>query len=145
MKNLAPDAAKKSGSRQTPAARLLCGLVLIFALLAPVRPSAAMYVSGGDFVKACLSDEKHNVYSCVHYVAGVIDYHLVMQAVGTAPTLSFCIPPNISITQAAFVVLTYIRSQPQHEGFVAAMAVPLALNKAFPCKKPAPKAGQKKR
>ncbi|MDP2205610.1 MAG: Rap1a/Tai family immunity protein [Alphaproteobacteria bacterium] len=121
------------------AALLLCG-----GLLGAPQPAAAMYVAGGDLVKNCLSERKQDVYACVHYVAGVIDYHTVMQAVGTAPTLAFCLPANVGITEAAFVVLTYLRAHPQHDAFVAAMAVPLALNKVYPCRKPAPKASKKK-
>jgi len=123
------------------AAVLVCGA----ALLGSPKPAAAVYVAGGDLVKNCLSERKQDVYACVHYVAGVIDYHTVMQAVGTAPTLAFCLPANVGITEAAFVVLTYLRANPQHDGFVAAMAVPLALNKVYPCRKAAPKASQKKK
>jgi hypothetical protein len=120
-------------------------LLLCAGLLVGAKPAAAVYVAGGDLVKNCLSERKQDVYACVHYVAGVIDYHTVMQALGTAPTLAFCIPANIGITEAAFVVLTYLRAHPQHDGFVAAMAVPLALNKVYPCRKPAPKATKKKK
>lgn len=120
-------------------------LLLCAALLLAPKPAAAGYVAGGDLVKNCLSERKQDVYACVHYVAGVIDYHTVMQAVGTAPTLSFCIPSTVSITEAAFVVLTYLRAHPQHDAFIAAMAVPLALNKVYPCRKPAPKTSRKKK
>lgn len=124
----------------------ICAAVLgVYLLLSP-RPAAAVYVSGGDLVQNCLSDKKHDVYACVHYVAGVIDYHTVMQSVGTAPTLSFCIPAGVSVSEAAYVVLRYLRSQPMQQGFVAAMSVPLALNKTYPCPKPAPKkSGGKKK
>jgi hypothetical protein len=120
-------------------------LLLCAGLLGMPKPAAAMYVAGGDLVKSCLSERKQHVYACVHYVAGVIDYHTVMQAIGTAPTLAFCIPANVGITEAAFVVLTYLRAHPQHDAFVAAMAVPLALNKVYPCRKSAPKTGKKKK
>ncbi len=123
----------------------LCIATIGVFLLVPSRPAAAMYVSGADLTRNCLSDKKHDIYACVHYVAGVIDYHTVMQSVGTAPTLSFCIPPTVSVTEAAFVVLTYLRTQPMHQGFVAAMAVPLALNKTYPCKKTVPKKSGKKK
>lgn len=126
--------------------RLWLGLALVCAgLLWPQRGAEAMYVSGGDLVRNCMSDKKQDIYACVHYVAGVIDYHIVMQSLGTAPTLPFCIPPSISITESAFIVLTYLRTQPQHEGFIAAMAVPMALNKAFPCKKQAQTGSKKKK
>ncbi len=124
---------------------VICAAVLGVLLMGSPRPAAAMYVSGADLVTNCLSDKKHDVYACVHYVAGVIDYHTVMQSVGTAPSLPFCIPPTVSVTEAAFTVLTFLRAQPMHQGFVAAMAVPIALNKAYPCPKPAPKKTDKKK
>lgn len=127
------------------AAKLWFAVLLICTgLFALPRPAAAMYVAGGDLVKHCLSQNKHEVYSCVHYVAGVIDYHTVMQALGTAPTLPFCIPSGVSITEAAFVVITYLREYPQNQGFVAAISVPMALSKAYPCKKVPPKSRKKK-
>jgi hypothetical protein len=122
----------------------LAALMFCLTLAGAPHPSAAMYVSGSDLVRDCLSGQDRDVRACVHYVAGVIDYHTAMQAVGTAPTLPFCIPASIGMPEAAFVVLTYLRLNPQHEGFVAAMAVPLALNKAFPCKTP-PKGAAKKK
>lgn len=113
----------------------MCLALLALLLAGFPRAASAGYMSGTDFVTKCLSEKKEDVYGCVHYVAGVIDYHMVIQSLGTAPpTLAFCIPPSISMTQAAFLVLTYLRTEPQNEGFVAAMAVPMALNKAFPCK-----------
>ena len=123
---------------------ICAALVGVFLLVSP-RPAVAMYVSGADLITNCLSEKKQDVYACVHYVAGVIDYHTVMQSVGTAPSLPFCIPQGVSVTEAAFVVLTFLRAQPMHQGFVAAMAVPLALNKAYPCPKPAPKRSGKKK
>lgn len=124
--------------------RLWLALALFCAaLLWTPSPAQAMYVSGNELVQKCMSQRKEDIYGCVHYVAGVIDYHVVMQSLGTAPTLPFCIPAGVSVTEAAFTVLTYLRAQPQHEGFIAAMAVPMALNKAFPCKKAAPKKKRK--
>lgn len=123
----------------------ICAAVIGVFLMASPRPAAAIYVSGADLVSNCLSDKKQDVYACVHYVAGVIDYHTVMQSVGTAPSLPFCIPPNVSVTEAAFTVLTFLRAQPMHQGFVAAMAVPIALNKTYPCPKPRPKKSGKKK
>jgi len=33
------------------------------------------------------------------------------------------------------LVMAYLHDSPQHDAFVAAAAVPLALNKVFPCSK----------
>lgn len=120
------------------------GIFLMMALLlAGARPVAAMYVSTSELARSCLSKKDEEVYGCVNYIAGVIDYHILMQSLGTAPTIPFCLPKDITMSQAAIIVMTYLRSAPQHDDFIAAASVPLALNKAFPCRVPA-KGGKKK-
>lgn len=83
----------------------------------------------------CLGDRKEEMAACINYVAGVIDYHLVMQSFGTAPTIAFCIPDNISKEEAAVLVMVYLRNAPENDPFTAAATIPLALSKAFPCRK----------
>ena len=116
--------------------------LILFSMLTflATRPAAAMYVSTGELSRMCMSDDKADIHGCVNYVAGVIDYHIVMQSLGTVPTIDFCLPNDITKPQAAVIVTAYLRQQPQHAGFVAAASVPLALNKAFPCRQPVPKA-----
>jgi hypothetical protein len=112
--------------------------------LASARPAAAGYVSAAELQRACLSDKKAAMSACVHYVAGVIDYHFLMQSLGTTPTIDFCLPANLSIEKAAVKVMQYLRSSPQQDGFIAAASIPLALNHAYPCAPP-PKKKTKKR
>jgi hypothetical protein len=97
------------------------------------RPAAAAYVTGDDLVKSCRSDKPAEVFSCMNYIAGVIDYHVMMQSLGTAPTLSFCLPENLPLEKAAVVVMLYLKKSPQNGSFIAAPAVTMALNEAYPC------------
>ena len=111
----------------------LAALLLIFCLLAPMRGADAQYVATKDLARECLSDKREQMAACIGYVAGVIDYHLLMQSFGTAPTIDFCIPADISKEQAAIIVMAYLRGETQHDEFTAAATIPLALNKVFPC------------
>ena len=72
---------------------------------------------------------------CVGYVAGVIDYHVVMQSLGTNPTTDFCLPKELQVEEAAVSVIAYIKAHPHQAGFIAAPAVALALNALYPCRK----------
>jgi len=121
----------------------LAALCLLSCLCLLPRPAAAQYVMTKDLARDCLSDKKEKVASCIYYITGVIDYHFLMQSFGTAPTIDFCLPESISKEQAAVLVMTYLRTSPQNDDFIAAAVVPLALNKAFPCD--APKAKKKKK
>lgn len=109
--------------------------VLFFLMLgaAAPRPAAAMYMTSADLARTCLSERSQDIYACTNYIAGVVDYHILMQSFGTAPTIDFCMPEYISMQQAAVIVMAYMRTAPQNDDFIAATVVPLALHKAFPC------------
>jgi hypothetical protein len=125
--------------------KALAALGIAFLLLAP-RPAAAQFVTTGDLERSCLSKKREDIAACLNYIAGVIDYHTLTQSFGTAPTIDFCLPPELSIQDASLVVMVYLRSHPQHEAFIASAAVPLALNEAFPCApKPVKKTKKRKR
>jgi len=110
-------------------------LLIILAALAFVpRPAAAQYLMTKDLAMKCLSEKKEDMAGCIYYITGVIDYHMVMQSFGTAPTIDFCLPESISKEQAAVLVMAYLRQSPQNDDFIAASTVPLALNKVFPCR-----------
>lgn len=110
--------------------------IALFCLLslAP-RPAAAMYVSSAELSAACQSDKREDIYACTNYIAGVIDYHILLQSLGTQPTIDFCLPDSITMQKAAVLVMAYLKTAPQHSSFVAAASIPLALNKVFPCHK----------
>lgn len=105
------------------------------AVLLP-RTAAAMYVSSADLARECLGEKPEQISACLNYIAGVIDYHLVLQSLGTAPTTDFCLPENLRVEDAAFAVLSYMKGAPQNDAFIAAPTVVLALNSVYPCARP---------
>ena len=121
----------------------LAVLLCFGACFAP-KPAAAQYVMTKDLARDCLSDKRERMAGCIYYITGVIDYHFLMQSFGTAPTIDFCLPESISKEQAAVIVMAYLRTSPQNDDFIAAATIPLALNKAFPCKAAEPKKKKKK-
>jgi hypothetical protein len=110
---------------------LLAALSLLPGLYSP--PAAAAYVTGNDLVKECESNEANKVYSCMSYVAGVIDYQIMQQSLGTEPSVDFCLPEDLSIEKAAVTVMLYLEKYPQQDSFIAAPAVSMALQQAYPC------------
>ena len=73
--------------------------------------------------------------ACQSYISGVIDYHRLMQTLGTAPTIDFCVPNTEPMKKLQNIVWTYLRKNGQHSEFLAAPAVTLALYNYYPCKK----------
>lgn len=120
----------------------------VFALvgcLAWPKAAAPQYLSTSDLAYLCIGEKKEQMSACINYIAGVIDYHTLMMSFGTAPTIDFCIPESISKEKAAVVVMAYLKTSNQHDAFTAAATIPLALNKAFPCKAAAPLPRKKKK
>lgn len=110
-------------------------LTLLLPLLA-AKPAAAQFMTGTDLSKSCdAGSPSGEIYRCLGYIAGVIDYHVVMQSLGTNPSTDFCLPAGTKIEEAAIVVLAYLRAKPEHGSFIAAPAVALALNQVYPCRK----------
>ncbi|HRC27617.1 MAG TPA: Rap1a/Tai family immunity protein [Alphaproteobacteria bacterium] len=72
--------------------------------------------------------------ACQSYLAGVIDYHVLLRSLGTAPSVDFCIPPDIELDTIQKVVTLYLMRNRQHDSFVAAPAVALALYQTWPCR-----------
>ncbi len=120
-------------------------VLLCFAAVFKPTPAAAQYVMTKDLARDCLSDKRERMAGCIYYITGVIDYHFLMQSFGTAPTIDFCLPESISKEQAAVIVMAYLRTSPQNDDFIAAATIPLALNKAFPCRAEQPAHKKKKK
>jgi len=122
--------------------------IAVFAMvicLALPRPAWAQYLSTSELARLCIGDKNEQMSACINYIAGVIDYHTLMMSFGTAPTIDFCIPESISKEKAAVVVMAYLKTSAQHDAFTAAATIPLALNKAFPCKAVTPLPRKKKK
>ena len=118
-------------------------LVGVFLWLYGGQASAA-YVTGDDLALTCLSKSPEKIFSCLNYVAGVIDYHTMMQSLGTTPAVDFCLPESLPIERAAEAVVYYLKKSPQHDSFIAAPAVMMALQEVFPCKPMLPRKRKKK-
>lgn len=110
----------------------LMALIGMFFLLAVARPAQAGFVATEDLQRSCMSGKNDQVMSCLSYIAGVIDYHILMQSFGTQPTIDFCLPDKLTLEDAGVAVMAYLKSHPQHDAIASAI-VPMALNDAFPC------------
>ena len=107
-------------------------LVLLLCCLLPLREAKAGFVSTAALQAGCMSDKKEQVAGCLNYIAGVLDYHILMQSFGTQPTIDFCLPDNITVEDAALAVLKYLKSHPAHDA-IASAVIPMAMNDTWPC------------
>ena len=120
--------------------------IFLMALVAAVpAPAGAVFMTGDELARSCRGDTPKDLYLCVGYISGIIDYHVLMQSLGTAPTIDFCLPPGTKIEDAAAAVIDYLDKVPEGNAFVAAPSVTLALNKLYPCVKLPKKNPRKKR
>lgn len=96
--------------------------------------------SGAYLLQMCASAESGTELvpgghiACQSYIAGVIDYHVLLRSLGTAPSIDFCIPDSVTLDLIQKVVALYLMRNRQHAEFVAAPAVSLALYQSWPCK-----------
>lgn len=71
--------------------------------------------------------------ACQSYIAGVLDYHNMLSGLKMAPEINVCIPETVSMNELHLLVLKYFQKNPQHDSFIAAPAVLLALYEKYPC------------
>jgi hypothetical protein len=109
-------------------------LILLLACLA-ARPANAIYMTGKELTEDCAGESAKELYSCTAYIAGIIDYEVMLQSLGAAPVIDFCLPENAPIEQVSMNVLAWLQKNPQNGEFIAVTGVALALNKIYPCKK----------
>lgn len=115
------------------------GLILCVPVDAGAQQSAQF--SGAYMREICKShaDGSETVEgghaACQAYIAGVLDYHGTLKALGTEPSLSICFPRAVKIAEMQKIVWRYIDRNPPVDAFAAAPAVIMALASAFPCKK----------
>lgn len=116
---------------------LIIGTLIFFM----AWPAQAARFSGAYLLELCAMDAQGQELvpgghvACQSYIAGVIDYHNVLQSMDVGPKVDICIPDNVGSTDLHKIVLKYLEANKQHDGFVAAPAVTLALYEVFPCKK----------
>ncbi len=114
--------------------------MLLIVLVVVISPADAARFSGAYLLHVCEMDDKGREKvkgghtACQAYIAGVIDYHNVLRSMKLAPKVDICIPAEISHGDLHRVVLEFLRKHPEHDGFVAAPAVTMALYEIYPCK-----------
>lgn len=120
--------------------RFLWGFLLTGMIgLAPVSPVQAAQFSGAYLNRICGVDDKGQEISpgahaaCQSYISGVVDYHNMLRSMKIAPEIDICIPANVTLNEMHLQVLKYLKENPQHDSFVAAPAVLLALYAKYPC------------
>ncbi len=75
----------------------------------------------------------HN--ACQSYIAGVLDYHNVLQSLNIAPKIDICVPGGVAMGELQAIVLRYLRAHGEHDAYIAAPAVTMAIYQIYPCKK----------
>ena len=98
------------------------------------------YISAAYLYEVCKRDSdgkevvENGSATCQSYVAGVIDYHNMLQSLGTSPNVDVCVPKQAKLKDLQEIVWHYLDRNSHHDAFVAAPAVTLALFQVFPCK-----------
>lgn len=96
--------------------------------------------SGAYLLHVCEMDAKGKEVikgghiACQSYIAGVIDYHRILQSMKLAPKIDICVPTKTSLNDVHKAVLAYLRKHKENDAFIAAPAVTMALYKLYPCK-----------
>ena len=118
---------------------------LVFLFLAVLvffpGPAAAARFSGAYLLELCAVDENGKERTegghtaCQAYIAGVIDYHKVLRSMDIAPSVEMCVPETATSAELHAHVLKYLLKNVQHDSFVAAPAVIMALSAAYPCRR----------
>lgn len=120
-------------------------ILLILAVCLLPTPSVAQQtgalISGAYLLEVCKRDAagKETVAgghtACQAYIAGVVDYHNLLRSLGTSPSVDLCVPRTVTVSDLQDIVWKYLEQNSQHDAFIAAPAVSLALFGVFPCKK----------
>jgi len=98
-------------------------------------------ISGAYLLELCKRDENGGELvegahiACQSYIAGLVDYHNLLRSLNVAPAVDLCVPPTIKLKDLQDIVYKYLNTNAQHDAFIAAPGVTLALFEAFPCKK----------
>lgn len=93
------------------------------------------FMTGKTLALLCSSSDADDQLSCQSYIAGVVDYHRLLRGLGTAPTVDFCLPDKLPMADMKKIVRNYLVGRTEHNDFVAAPAVAMALYGTYPCKK----------
>lgn len=115
-------------------------ILLCLILLRPGAAEASRF-TGAYLLHLCEMDKKGNEIvkgghtACQSYIAGVLDYHNVLQSLYLAPKVDICVPQKTTMNTMHAIVLKYLRAHGEHDAYVAAPAVTMAIYQVYPCKK----------
>lgn len=118
---------------------LMAAIAMTLTLICAASPAQAARFSGAYLMKICSVDDKGNETApgahaaCQSYISGVIDYHNMLRSMKIAPAIDFCIPETVTLNEIHVKVLRYLQQNAQHDAFVAAPAVLMALYESYPC------------
>lgn len=117
-------------------------LALLIILYGVSGDAQAARFSGKYLLHVCGSDANGKELvagghiACQAYIAGVLDYNTLIQSLGTAPSVEFCVPESVDMNLLQKQVYSYVyRTRKLHDSFIAAPAIALALHGYYPCKK----------
>ena len=115
---------------------------MMLLLPAPLKAQeTGALISGAYLLEICKRDDKGNeivaggATACQAYIAGIIDYHNLLRSLGTAPSVDLCVPNTVKLSDLQEIVWKYLEANKQHDAFIAAPAVSLALYEVFPCRR----------
>ncbi len=110
-------------------------IIMIFGLSFMISKNvyAHKVMDARTLLELCQSDKKTEISSCGSYIQGIIDYHVLVRSLGTAPTINFCLPETLTQEQEIIIVRDYLANNQQHQNFIAAPAIALAFYTLFPC------------
>lgn len=120
---------------------LIIAALIVLTLTGSMQRAEAARFSGAYLMKICSVDAAGNETSpgahaaCQSYISGVIDYHNMLRSMKIAPAIDFCIPETVTLNEIHVRVLRYLQDNAQHDAFVAAPAVLMALYSSYPCGK----------
>jgi len=119
---------------------MLSAVVLVLTVVMQ-SPATAARFTGAYLLQVCDMDEKGREKvpgghaTCQAYISGVLDYHNVLRSLDIAPKIDICIPQKVTLNQVHDIVLRYMREHSEHDPFIAAPIVTMALYEIYPCKK----------
>lgn len=118
---------------------LISAVLIVLSFATTMTSAQAARFSGAYLMKICSVDSHGNEVApgahaaCQSYISGVIDYHNMLRSMKIAPAIDFCIPETVSLNEIHVTVLRYLEKNAEHDAFVAAPAVLLALYSKYPC------------
>jgi hypothetical protein len=114
------------------------------AVAVPVTPVFEEQISGNADTNVkmtgrvlgllCNSKADIDLFACQTYIAGVIDYHHFLRGLKISTGTDFCLNKKNTMEQIRLHVRDYLAKHKEHDDFVAATAIPLALQKTYPCR-----------